>query len=674
MRSLREKIAQSYMHLDSAWKNKLQEKELKDSKSIEGKLQMLKDRISQKEQESLSKQEYLSELEEIKQGIKSLLKSSEEKTKALSSKPVYSESHDIYLESLDQMSSSSDLDNQSQDTSNLASRLKGSLLAVGAGSALIGATSINGTGTAVGPSTAPGTTTSTGTAAGIAAGAQMANTPNAAVNTSAMESGPVRNTVEIPSPLQPMSSTSLDRVPGESEDSSDYLSSGQSSCSYRQERTMQGNLVNRGTEIYPKPAEDNIARVPSRAQKTQLSDLSTAKQQGAVEVVDRTASEPATPLTKRQMQLTQEQQGTSGAQKIAQTAGAVAIPATLGAALGHSYSSQEKQASTKLQSKQKPETQGKQAKTNMLSPEYNEDTSSESTNHSILSGIKERLNICSLLRRCTGAATSPTDSVVLDETESTITADLNKISKEHRKTRAQAKCARIERPDTNQLGASAQRNIAVNNGQRPQNNLANQRNAKANGVTTSKINKLTDAAETQKSLKPAAPRKLSLPQATQYATPFSVSVLGGKVAGEPITSPSAVSPIEDIAKDISNTSDPTIFSNSSNENIFTFSNQPSSIESKLEYIKKQGTLEDDERLYQMIAKTINKLKVKKDFESIKTSIQLDIARKYIKDFIDLRIALQSKHASTAGSPDKSFAETDSQARNISRDQKTKQPR
>ncbi|EHY65884.1 hypothetical protein NERG_01491 [Nematocida ausubeli] len=64
------------------------------------------------------------------------------------------------------------------------------------------------------------------------------------------------------------------------------------------------------------------------------------------------------------------------------------------------------------------------------------------------------------------------------------------------------------------------------------------------------------------------------------------------------------------------------------------------VEDKLKFISKQGTVEDDARLYGMITKTIEKMKERKDFEAIKMSMQMDIARKYIKDFIDLRMAMQ----------------------------------
>lgn len=66
------------------------------------------------------------------------------------------------------------------------------------------------------------------------------------------------------------------------------------------------------------------------------------------------------------------------------------------------------------------------------------------------------------------------------------------------------------------------------------------------------------------------------------------------------------------------------------------------VEKKLADIKKQGTIEDDERLYRMITRTLDRLKSHKDFETIKITMQLDIARKYIKDFIELRKALQRK--------------------------------
>ncbi|KAI5186446.1 hypothetical protein NEHOM01_1479 [Nematocida homosporus] len=82
-------------------------------------------------------------------------------------------------------------------------------------------------------------------------------------------------------------------------------------------------------------------------------------------------------------------------------------------------------------------------------------------------------------------------------------------------------------------------------------------------------------------------------------------------------------------------------------------NQDLNVNEMLALIKKQGTIEDDERLYEMITKTIDKMKKRHDFEAIKTSMQLDIARKYIKDFINLRLALQKNPPKTdSNSPTK----------------------
>lgn len=66
---------------------------------------------------------------------------------------------------------------------------------------------------------------------------------------------------------------------------------------------------------------------------------------------------------------------------------------------------------------------------------------------------------------------------------------------------------------------------------------------------------------------------------------------------------------------------------------------PRSVDEKLESIEKMGSLEDDERFYEMVSNVIEKIKNKTDFDTIKLCMQLEIARKYIKDLIELRKAM-----------------------------------
>ncbi|KAI5175784.1 hypothetical protein NEFER01_1447 [Nematocida sp. LUAm1] len=69
---------------------------------------------------------------------------------------------------------------------------------------------------------------------------------------------------------------------------------------------------------------------------------------------------------------------------------------------------------------------------------------------------------------------------------------------------------------------------------------------------------------------------------------------------------------------------------------------PKNINQILEKIRKQGSLLDDKRFYKLISESIETLKKKEEFEAIKASMYLDIARKYIYDFIELRRALEKK--------------------------------
>lgn len=75
-----------------------------------------------------------------------------------------------------------------------------------------------------------------------------------------------------------------------------------------------------------------------------------------------------------------------------------------------------------------------------------------------------------------------------------------------------------------------------------------------------------------------------------------------------------------------------------------FSTSRKLVEEKLQAIRKEGTLEDDRRLYNILSQTIDSLKGRTDFESLRISAQLDIARKYVKDFIELRNLLQTPGA------------------------------
>ncbi|OAG32582.1 hypothetical protein NEDG_02164 [Nematocida displodere] len=145
-----------------------------------------------------------------------------------------------------------------------------------------------------------------------------------------------------------------------------------------------------------------------------------------------------------------------------------------------------------------------------------------------------------------------------------------------------------------------------------------------------------------------APRSLrNNKKATEKAT--GVSVLGGiaSYSSDSSTSldkPASFSPVE--------LATPPTPSNTSLNSSPVFSNSSESVKEKLEDIKNEGSLEDDERFYNMIGRSIDQMKKRTDFETIKTSMQLDIARKYIKDFIDLRMVLQKNTHNTKSSTDK----------------------
>jgi len=70
---------------------------------------------------------------------------------------------------------------------------------------------------------------------------------------------------------------------------------------------------------------------------------------------------------------------------------------------------------------------------------------------------------------------------------------------------------------------------------------------------------------------------------------------------------------------------------------------PLSVEEKLSSIEKIGTLEDDKRFYEMLTEEIESNKGNTDFEKVKSTMKMEIARKYIKDFIELRKALKKSH-------------------------------
>jgi len=134
--------------------------------------------------------------------------------------------------------------------------------------------------------------------------------------------------------------------------------------------------------------------------------------------------------------------------------------------------------------------------------------------------------------------------------------------------------------------------------------------------------------------------------------PLKISVIGGKISpqknGKKEEKEGRSAPCLDEVKDTAHTpgslSEETFFSPSDNSSGITTDAKEESeeIEKKLADIRTRGTLEDDERLYEMISKTIEKLRPKKDFDTIKTAMQLDIARKYVQDFIELRKALHKR--------------------------------
>ncbi|KAH9386027.1 uncharacterized protein NEMAJ01_0923 [Nematocida major] len=144
--------------------------------------------------------------------------------------------------------------------------------------------------------------------------------------------------------------------------------------------------------------------------------------------------------------------------------------------------------------------------------------------------------------------------------------------------------------------------------------------------------------EAERPKKPAARESKAIPTAAKI-TPV---VIGGKIRA--IKESPLESKEPEAQKDSScetSSSDLTAYTDPPAKG-FTFSNpEMEKVEDKLEFIKKQGTIEDDARLYGMLTTTIEKMKERKDFEAIKMSMQMDIARKYIKDFIDLRVALQN---------------------------------
>ncbi|OAG30285.1 hypothetical protein NEIG_00448 [Nematocida sp. ERTm5] len=143
--------------------------------------------------------------------------------------------------------------------------------------------------------------------------------------------------------------------------------------------------------------------------------------------------------------------------------------------------------------------------------------------------------------------------------------------------------------------------------------------------------------------KPTKNTRVHAPTASSSAIPVAKQVvpivIGGKIRANSSSIPEPV-PKNNPPIEVSSTPESSPSTDVSISSP-TFSNPESDrVEDKLQFISKQGTVEDDARLYGMITKTIEKMKERKDFEAIKMSMQMDIARKYIKDFIDLRIAMQ----------------------------------
>ncbi|KAI5191211.1 hypothetical protein NEMIN01_1419 [Nematocida minor] len=134
-----------------------------------------------------------------------------------------------------------------------------------------------------------------------------------------------------------------------------------------------------------------------------------------------------------------------------------------------------------------------------------------------------------------------------------------------------------------------------------------------------------------------------IPAAVQVAP----IIIGGKIRAQ-----STATEHDETAEEKQKTSgettpfDSTSYTDASADGLLFSNPEVGRVEDKLEFIKKQGTIEDDARLYGMITSTIEKMKERKDFEAIKLSMQMDIARKYIKDFIDLRVAMQGTESAS----------------------------